>query len=85
MKSVFDYTKDNILKGMPSGNLVVKSEINYDIGFWQYKTYDANSDIRNILRSKWCSTVINLFIFDETTQFDTVEKFFDSNLYEKNG
>ncbi len=85
MKHIFDYTKNNILRGMPSGNLVIKSPVDYDIGYWSYKTYDNDVDIRNNLRNKWCSTVINLFIFNDDTQYETVENFFNSNLYEKHG
>ncbi len=81
MKHIFDYTKNNILRGMPSGNLVIKSPVDYDIGYWSYKTYDNDVDIRNNLRNKWCSTVINLFIFNDDTQYETVENFFNSNLY----
>ena len=70
---------------MPTGNLVVKNPIQYNIEGWDYKTYDNDHDIRMTLKNKWCSTVINLFIFDESTQYNTVKDFFESNLYEIHG
>jgi len=85
MKNIFDYTKNTILHGMPAGNLVVKSPIDYDIGGWSYKTYDSEDNIRENLRNKWCSTIINLFIFDKDIQFEHVKNFIESNLYEKHG
>ena len=75
MKNIFDYTKNTILQGMPAGNLVVKSPIDYDIGGWSYKTYDSEDNIRENLRNKWCSTIINLFIFDKDIQFEHVKNF----------
>ncbi len=85
MKYIFDYTKNNILKEMPTGNLVTKSTIDYDIGNWIYKTYDNENNIRENLKNKWCSTVINLFIFDKESKYEHIKSFFESNLYEKNG
>ena len=85
MKNIFDYTKNTILREMPSGNLVVKSHVNYDIGNWSHKTYDIENNIRENLKKKWCPTIINLFIFDEDVQYEQVKDFFESNLYEKNG
>lgn len=85
MKNIFNYTKNNILQEMPAGNLVVKSPIDFDIGGWSYKTYDHKNNIRENLKNKWCSTIINLFIFDEDVQYEEVKDFFESNLYEKNG
>jgi len=85
MKNLFDYTHTKILKGIPTGNLVVKSPVEFDIGTWSYKTYDNDKDIRTTLKNKWCSSVINIFIFDKDSQYQIVEDFFESNLYEKHG
>lgn len=85
MEKIFNYTKIKILRDMPTGNLVVKSPVEFDISAWSYKTYDNDENIRNTLKSKWCSTVINIFIFDKNSQYQHIENFFESNLYQING
>jgi len=84
-ETLFKIVKTTILKNMPTGLIVTKHIPTFDFGFWEHKSYDSTTDIRNTLRSKWCSTVINHFIFDvDTTPID-IQTFIESNLYETHG
>lgn len=81
-ETVFKIVKTTILKDMPTGMLVTKHTPTFDFGFWDHKSYDSTTSIRDTLKSKWCSTVINHFIFDiDTTPID-IQTFIESNLYE---
>jgi len=83
MKNLFDFVKNDLLKGMPAGMLVTASPIDFDIGHWQHKPYFDNQNINHHLKQQWCSTIVNLFIFDETIRDDQIEKFADENDFEK--
>ena len=84
MKELFKYVKDEILHGMPSGCLVTKDAVNFDVGMWQHKTYDVPVDIYGYLRSKWTPHTINLLIVDGTddTTRNNLVKFIDVNSFE---
>lgn len=64
---------------MPSGNLVTKDPIDFDIGMWQHKTYIANDNIRAQLRSKWCSKTINIIQFDDEIFSQNIVTFLKEN------
>ena len=82
---MFEFVKTRILKNMPTGMIVSQYFPKYDIGHWEHKSYDSQTNIRDTLKSKWCSTVINLFVFSQDTTSDSIITFIDSNLYEKQG
>lgn len=85
MKSVFDYVRDTVLHGMPSGCFSTKDLPNFDIGMWQHKTYENSADIYGHLRSKWTPHTINLVIVDDAATSDDVKKFVTANGFEVNG
>lgn len=82
MKSLFEYVKTNVLHGMPSGCLVTKDNIDFDIGMWQHKTYDYSSKIYSYLRSKWTPHTINLMILDESCIDVDLKTFMEDNSFE---
>lgn len=85
MKKVFDYVRDSVLHGMPSGCLVTQDPPIFDIGMWQYKTYEKSEDIYGYLRSKWTPHTVNLVIVDEAATSEDVKKFVTANGFEVNG
>lgn len=83
MKSnIFEFTRDVVLNGMPSGMLATKSEIDFDIGGWQHKSYDNDNDVRNILKMKHCSSTINILEFDLSAIPNDIFKFMSENKFE---
>ena len=77
-KELFDYIKNNILRGMPSGNLVTKNLVDFNIELWQNKSYDSSINIRGSLRRKWCSKTINIFYIDDICS-DNIIQFLKEN------
>lgn len=84
MKNLFDYVRDNILHGMPSGCLVTKDAIDFDIGMWQHKNYENSQNIYKNLRSKWTPHTINLIIMDDNATIEDIKQFVNNNSYEIN-
>lgn len=82
MKELFDYIKNDILHGMPSGCLVTKDAANFDIGMWQNKTYDYPSQIYSYLRLKWTPHTINIMLLDDSCTAPELIKFVEDNSFE---
>lgn len=82
MKELFEYVKNTILHGMPSGCLVTRDDVNFDIGMWQHKTYEYPSQIYPYLRSKWTPHTINLMILDDVCTVEDLLKFQEDNSFE---
>lgn len=80
---IFNFVKNEILKEMPSGLLVTQSDINYDIGYWQHKTYENNNLIFEYLRGKWCPSTINLLIMNDDATNENFIKYLKDNSFEK--
>lgn len=68
---------------MPSGCLVTKDVVSFDIGLWQHKTYEKNDAIWNVLRGKWCPKTINLLILDELATLKDLDDFLSESNFEK--
>ena len=85
MRLVFEFIRDNILRKMPSGCIVTKENIEFDIGGWQHKSYNKNESIRGQLRGQWCPATINILIIDDQATHENIEKFMDENDFQKNG
>lgn len=85
MREVFEFARDNLLRGMPSGMLVTPAKVDFDIGHWQHKPYWDNDNIKHHLKQCWCSTVINIFIFHDTIRNDQILKFMDDSDFEIHG
>ena len=85
MNKLFEYVKNDILHGMPSGLLVTKNELSFDAGSWQHKSYDNSVDIYGYLRSKWTSHTINLIVIDDDADISNVRKFVANNSFHVNG
>lgn len=79
-KNIFDFTRNSILNGMPAGMLVTKDPVDFDIGYWQNKTYESYV-IRDILAKKHCSNTVNILCFDKTTPYENVLKCIVDNDY----
>ena len=82
MKELFEHVRDSILHGMRAGMLVTPFNIDFDIGDWQHKPYWANNAIKHHLKQQWCSTLIILFIFDDTINNEGIQLFMDDNDFE---
>jgi len=85
MNELFEYVKTNILHEMPSGMLVTQNDVNFNIGFWQNKSYDNSHDIYGHLRAKWTSHTINLIILDDNASVEDLMKFVSANSFHVNG
>jgi len=85
MKEIFDFVKDNILKGMPAGQVVTLTPPLFSINSWQSKTYDDNNKIKDNLKGKWASTLINIMILDPNISDAQLKKFMDENDFKKYG
>lgn len=84
MKELFEFVRDNILHGMPSGCLVTRRPVEFDIGMWQHKAYNTNDAVYDHLRGIWTPHTINLIIFDEEAKDEDVKTFVGANAFEKN-
>jgi len=84
MKNLFEYVRDNVLHGMPSGCLATKDNVDFDIGMWQHKSYDSPSDIYGNLRGKWTPHTVNLVIVDDLATIEDIKKFVTNNGFEIN-
>ena len=85
MKEIFDFVKDNILRGMPTGQIVTLTPPLFSIEHWQSKTYDDNNKIKDNLKGKWTSTLINIMILDPNISEAQLKKFMDENDFKKYG
>lgn len=74
---LFNKIKSNYLKNMPSGMVVAKDELSFDVGHWNFKSYDDNNDIKGTLKRKWCSTIINILFLDGDITKDNIHRLMD--------
>lgn len=81
-QNIFNFTKQVILNGMPSGMLVTKDPVNIDVGHWQTQTYDNNTDIWNTLKIKICPVTINILEFDDSMSYEDACSFIHRNKFE---
>lgn len=83
--NTFNFVKDVVLNGMPSGMLVTKNPVDFNVGYWQHKYYGSNVDVRsNMLRVR-CSNTVNILEFDESSTFESISMFVSANKYETIG
>lgn len=82
MEDLFKYVRDTILHGMPAGCLVTKTDVKFDIGMWQHKSYEHSSEIYPYLRSKWTPHTVNLLILDDDCSTDNILKLMEDNAFE---
>jgi hypothetical protein len=83
--NTFKFVKDVVLNRMPSGMLVTKSPVDFDIGCWQHKYYSHNIDVRSSMLRMRCSNTVNILEFDESSTVDTISTFILANRYETIG
>jgi hypothetical protein len=81
-QNIFNFTKNVILNGMPTGMLVTKGPININVGHWQTQTYDHNIDIWNTLKTKICPVTINILEFDDSMTYQEASLFINQNKFE---